>query len=129
MGAKVIHEPFAVINADDFYGKESFYVLADFLKNATGNSNQYCMVGYRLGNTLSESGSVSRGVCVVDPEGYLQNVVERTHIEEKEGKIIYQTETGENVIIDQDTPVSMNMVGIYFGLFQLFNGVLQRIFN
>jgi len=111
MGAKVINEPFAVINADDFYGKESFYVLADFLKNATGNSNQYCMVGYRLGNTLSESGSVSRGVCVVNPEGYLQNVVERTHIEEKEGEIIYLDEAGNEVPVAATTPVSMNMWG------------------
>ena len=71
MGREVIHEPFAVINADDFSGKESFQVLADYLKNAVGKTNEYCMVGYHLGNTLSESGSVSRGVCVVDEKGYL----------------------------------------------------------
>jgi len=111
MGKDVIKEPFAVINADDFYGQESFAILADFLKNMDGKQNEYCMIGYRVGNTLSESGAVSRGVCEVDKNGFLKNVVERTHIEEKEGKIIYQTETGESVIIDQDTPVSMNMWG------------------
>jgi len=87
MGKDVIHEPFAVINADDFYGQESFSILADFLRNAEGKKNEYCMVGYHVGNTLSESGAVSRGVCVVDEKGHLQNVVERTSIEEKGGTI------------------------------------------
>ena len=111
MGKDVIKEPFAVINADDFYGKESFQVLADFLTSVTGKSNEYCMVGYHVGNTLSESGSVSRGVCVVDENGNLLNVVERTHIEEKSGAIIYLDEKGEEVSIPANTPVSMNMWG------------------
>lgn len=111
MGKDVIKEPFAVINADDFYGQESFAVLADFLRSVEGKKNDYCMVGYRVGNTLSESGSVSRGVCVVDENGYLENVVERTHIEEKSGTIIYVDEKGEEVAIPASTPVSMNMWG------------------
>jgi hypothetical protein len=111
MGKDVIKEPFAVINADDFYGQESFAVLADFLRSVEGKKNDYCMVGYRVGNTLSESGSVSRGVCVVDENGYLENVVERTHIEEKSGTIIYVDEKGEEVSIPANTPVSMNMWG------------------
>jgi len=111
MGKDVIKEPFAVINADDFYGQESFQVLADFLRSVTGKQNEYSMVGYHVGNTLSESGSVSRGVCVVDENGYLQNVVERTHIEEKSGAIIYIDEKGEEVAIPASTPVSMNMWG------------------
>lgn len=111
MGKEVIKEPFAVINADDFYGQESFQVLADFLRSVVGKQNEYCMVGYHVGNTLSESGSVSRGVCVVDENGYLQNVVERTHIEEKSGAIIYIDEKGEEVSIPANTPVSMNMWG------------------
>lgn len=111
MGKDVIKEPFAVINADDFYGKESFEVLARFLTEVTGKTNQYCMVGYHVGNTLSESGSVSRGVCVVDENGYLQNVVERTHIEEKGGSIVYLDENNEEVAISAATPVSMNMWG------------------
>lgn len=111
MGKDVIKEPFAVINADDFYGKESFGILADFLNSVAGKQNEYCMVGYRVGNTLSESGAVSRGVCVVDENQLLQNVVERTHIEEKGGSIIYLDEKGEEVAIASTTPVSMNMWG------------------
>jgi len=111
MGKDVIQEPFAVINADDFYGQESFAVLSAFLSDKAGKHNEYCMVGYRVGNTLSESGAVSRGVCEVDEKGFLKNVVERTHIEEKEGEIIYQTDKGENVAIDRNVPVSMNMWG------------------
>jgi hypothetical protein len=111
MGRDVIKEPFAVINADDFYGQESFAILADFLRSVVGKSNEYCMIGYRVGNTLSESGSVSRGVCVVDENNLLKNVVERTHIEEKGGTIIFIDENGEEVSIPAETPVSMNMWG------------------
>ena len=111
MGKDVIKEPFAVINADDFYGQESFAVLADFLRSVVGKKNEYCMIGYRVGNTLSESGSVSRGVCVVDENNYLLNVVERTHIEEKGGTIFYIDEKSEEVILSENTPVSMNMWG------------------
>ncbi len=111
MGKDVIKEPFAVINADDFYGKESFEVLADFLRSVEGKQNEYSMVGYHVGNTLSESGSVSRGICVVDENNYLKTVVERTHIEEKGGKIIYIDEKNEEVSIPANTPVSMNMWG------------------
>jgi hypothetical protein len=111
MGKDAIHEPFAVINADDFYGQESFAILADFLRSVEGKKNEYCMVGYRVGYTLSESGAVSRGVCVVDENQLLKNVVERTHIEEKGGAINYIDEKGEEVAIASTTPVSMNMWG------------------
>jgi choline kinase len=111
MGKDVIKEPFAVINADDFYGQESFAILADFLRSVEGKKNEYCMVGYHVGNTLSESGSVSRGVCVVDENNNLQNVVERTHIEEKGGNIIFIDEKAEEFALAPNTPVSMNMWG------------------
>jgi len=111
MGKDVIHEPFAVINADDFYGQESFAILADFLRKVEGKKNEYCMVGYHVGNTLSESGAVSRGVCVVNEKGHLQNVVERTSIEEKGGTIYYLNEKNEEVTLQPNTPVSMNMWG------------------
>jgi folate-dependent tRNA-U54 methylase TrmFO/GidA len=88
MGKDAIKEPFAVINADDFYGKESYQILADFLKSVDGKKNEYCMVGYRVGNTLSESGAVSRGICGIDENDLLQNVVERTHIEKKNDQIV-----------------------------------------
>ena len=111
MGKGVIFEPFAVINADDFYGKDAFEVMAEFLRGVVGKQNEYCMVGYRVGNTLSESGSVSRGVCVVDEKGNLTNVVERTSIERKGDDIIYIDENGNEVAIGENTPVSMNMWG------------------
>lgn len=111
MGKEVIQEPFAVINADDFYGRESFQVLADCLKQLVGKENEYCMVGYRVGNTLSESGSVARGVCAVDEAGLLTTVVERTHIERLQGKVQYKEEDGTFVAIADNTPVSMNMWG------------------
>ncbi|MCQ2347920.1 MAG: nucleotidyltransferase [Paludibacteraceae bacterium] len=117
MAKDVIKEPFAVINADDFYGKESYEVLADFLKNMEGKQGQYCMVGYRIQNTLSENGSVSRGVCATDANGFLTDVVERTQIEKKNGAIVY-TENGVDTIVPENTPVSMNMWGFtpeYFG--------------
>lgn len=111
MGKDVIKEPFAVINADDFYGRESFSILADSLKELEGKSNEYIMVGYRVGNTLSESGSVARGICEVDSESYLTTVVERTHIERIDGVVKYKDENGEFVSINDNTPVSMNMWG------------------
>ena len=110
MGKDLIHEPFAVINADDFYGKESFQVLADYLKSVEGTEGKYCMVGYRVCNTLSENGSVSRGVCATDANGYLTDVVERTKIENKNGHIVY-TENDVDTELAPNTPVSMNMWG------------------
>ena len=111
MGKNVISEPFAVINADDFYGKESFQILSDFLQSVDGKQNEYCMIGYRVGNTLSESGTVSRGVCVADADGNLENVVERTSIEDKGGAIVFIDENGQEVKLEPNTPVSMNMWG------------------
>ena len=110
MAKGLINEPFAVINADDFYGRESFQVLADYLKSVEGTTGKYCMVGYRVANTLSENGSVSRGVCATDENGYLPDVVERTKIEKVGDKIIY-TEDGVDTEISPNSPVSMNMWG------------------
>ncbi len=111
MAKDLIHEPFMVINADDFYGKESFEVMAKFLLDVNGQEGKYCMAGYRVGNTLSEHGTVSRGVCATDKMGYLTDVVERTAIENKDGHVVYQGEDGNDVEIAFDTPVSMNMWG------------------
>ena len=111
MAKDIIHEPFAVINADDFYGKESFEVLAQFLCGLEGKKNAYCMAGYRVGNTLSENGSVSRGVCKTDANGFLTDVVERTSIERIDGQIVFKDENGALVALEENTPVSMNMWG------------------
>ena len=111
MGKDVIKEPFAVINADDFYGKESFKVLADYLKELDGKENDYCMIGYRVGNTLSESGSVARGVCETNTDGFLTSVVERTQIERIDEEVQYKDENDKWVAVGENTPVSMNMWG------------------
>lgn len=111
MGKDVIKEPFAVINADDFYGRDSFAVLGKALSEMDGKKNDYCMVGYRVGNTLSESGSVARGICGTNEGGYLTTVVERTEIMRVNGPVCYKDEKGEWVAIEDNTPVSMNMWG------------------
>ncbi|MDR2498611.1 MAG: nucleotidyltransferase [Tannerellaceae bacterium] len=113
MGQEAIGEPFAAINADDFYGRYSFETLCAFLKGVgeDGSQNNYAMVGYRIGNTLSESGSVARGICQTDAEGYLTGVVERTDVRRTNEGIIFTDEMGATVTIGEYTPVSMNMWG------------------
>ena len=110
MGKEVINEPFAVINADDFYGYESFKAIADYLSNVEGKGD-YCMVGFRVGNTMSESGTVARGVCV-NEGGMLTGVVERTAIGYNDKhEISFTDENGVEQILDPNTPVSMNLWG------------------
>ena len=102
--------PFAVINADDYYGKHAFQVIFDHLSK-TEDPYGYCMVGYEMGKTVTENGSVARGICVTDDQGYLTEVTERTRIEQYDGGIHF-TEDGENwVDVAADTIVSMNMWG------------------
>ncbi|HBZ33790.1 MAG TPA: nucleotidyltransferase [Bacteroidales bacterium] len=111
MAKDIIKEPFAVINADDFYGHESFEVLAKFLNSVENKSGEYCMIGYRITNTLSESGSVNRGICQMDNDGYLTGVVERIDIEDKGGVIICPDGQGGEITLDPNALVSMNMWG------------------
>jgi dTDP-glucose pyrophosphorylase len=112
MGKDVIKEPFAVINADDFYGKESYQILADWLNKKSTSTNEYCMVGYRVGNTLSESGAVARGICEKDSSNLLTTVVERTHIlRDTDGVIKFKDENGDMFAVEENAPVSMNMWG------------------
>jgi hypothetical protein len=111
MAKDVINEPFCVINADDFYGRKSFEVMSKFLYNVYDKTNQYSMVGFRIQNTLSESGSVARGVSQTDENGYLTEVVERTHIERLDDGIKYRDTNGEWHLIEDNTPVSMNIWG------------------
>ncbi|MDE6578450.1 MAG: nucleotidyltransferase, partial [Muribaculaceae bacterium] len=110
MGKDVINEPFAVINADDYYGVESFRILADFLRSVEGKKDCYCMVGFNIKNTLSENGGVSRGLCHVSENGNLTDVNECHGIQYKDGKLI-QIVDGEEVPFPEDGIVSMNMWG------------------
>ena len=112
MAKDVIKEPFCVINCDDFYNRDSFMVIGNFLSELPDNAkNAYAMVGFRVGNTLSENGTVARGVCSTDENGLLTTVVERTEIMRVDGKVCYKDEQGQWVAIADNTPVSMNMWG------------------
>lgn len=114
-------EPFAVLNADDFYGRSSFQILADHFKKYNNEENVYGIPAYIVGNTLSENGSVSRGVCSA-VNGELTDVVERTHIEKIDGRIIF-VENGNKSELKPDTLVSMNMWGITPGFFNNLEGL------
>lgn len=112
MGRNVIKEPFAIINSDDYYGRNSFELMAQELSNLPeGSKHNYSMLGFKVGNTMSESGSVSRGVCET-VDGYLTGIVERTSIAYDENhNIFFDDEQGHSVQLAPDTPVSMNFWG------------------
>ena len=112
MGKSVINEPFAVINADDFYGRDAFAVMGKWLSELPeGSEGKYSMVGFRVCNTLSENGTVARGVCAKDENEMLTAVVERTEIMRVDGVISYKDENGEWQPVGEETPVSMNFWG------------------
>ena len=110
MAADVINEPFAVINADDFYGRDGYAVIGKYLSELAGSEGKYCMVGYEVSKTLSENGTVSRGVCTVNSEGNLEGMVERTKIERVDGTIVFH-DLGDPQPLEENTPVSMNLFG------------------
>ena len=112
MGKSVINEPFAVINADDFYGRDAFAVMGKWLSELPeGSEGKYSMVGFRVCNTLSENGTVARGVCAKNEAEMLTAVVERTEIMRVDGVISYKDENGEWQPVGEETPVSMNFWG------------------
>ena len=112
MGKDVIKEPFAVINADDFYSRDAFAVMGKWLNELPeGSTGKYSMVGFRICNTLSENGTVARGVCGKNEAGMLTDVVERTEIMRVDGTICYKDENGEWQPVGEETPVSMNFWG------------------
>jgi hypothetical protein len=117
MGAEAVHEPFGVINADDFYGRTSFQVLAQHLQSG---SPDYAMVGFVLKNTLSEFGSVARGLCRTSPDGYLVGVTELTKIERAGAGAKNTDATGKVLPLTGDETVSMNMWGFQPGVFDHF---------
>ena len=111
MGKDVIKEPFAVINADDFYGRDAFEVIAKELSREHDRKGDYCMVGFRVGNTMTENGSVARGVCE-NKDGLLTSVVERTAISYNDKHdIVFTDENGGEQTLAPNTPVSMNLWG------------------
>ncbi len=113
---EAIAEPFAVINADDFYGKEAFEVLGKFLSDGV-QPNLHAMVGYAIQNVLSGNGTVSRGVCEMNDSHQLIGMIERTAIARENGKIVAKGD-GEKLVIQEDTPVSMNFWGFHQAIFK-----------
>lgn len=111
MAKNVVKENFAVINADDFYGREAFAVMVESLNNIDKNSKEFNMIGYVLKNTISEYGFVSRGECQVDENNFLTGLIERTHIEKVNGILKFKDEEGNLVPISEETIVSMNFFG------------------
>ena len=112
MAKDVIKESFCVINCDDFYNRDAFMVIGKFLADLPeGSQGKYAMVGFRVGNTLSENGTVARGICSKNAAGHLTTVVERTEIMRVDGRVSYKDEQGAWVAVDDNTPVSMNMWG------------------
>jgi hypothetical protein len=133
MAAEVIREPFLVINGDDFYGKESFRIAADWCRAHENTTGQYCIVGFELENTLSENGSVSRGICSYDGEGRLQDVTEHLEIaREQDGKVYGNNSVSgqAHVQLDAKALCSMNMWGFTPDYFtksaEIFKGFLQE---
>lgn len=119
----VVDGPFAVINADDYYGKEAFQIIYDFLTSHQDNEKyQYTMVGYYLKNTLTENGHVARGVCTANAEGKLTGITERTRIEKHADGPAYTEDDGKTwTKLPEDTIVSMNMWGFTSGILQELN--------
>ena len=134
MGADVIREPFAVINADDFYGRNAFEVMAaDLMRDRNGKKGDYSMVGFRVGNTMTDNGSVARGVCQTK-DGLLTSVVERTAISyDDKHNIVFTDENDKVQTLEPNTPVSMNFWGFtpdYFDFSQReFVKFLKRDIN
>lgn len=120
---EAINEPFAVINADDFYGRDAFQKAADFLTSGV-TEKKYCIIGYELSKTLSENGTVSRGVCQVDQNNNLMAIHERTKIYPEEG-IIYYEENALRTVLPPATSVSMNFWGFDPNVFDF----IQKLFK
>lgn len=124
---KILTEPFAVINGDDYYGKDAFKVMSGFLSKLNAEDvRSQSMVGYSISNTLSEFGAVSRGICSVDGNMVLTGVVERTHIERKAGNIIFLDENSKEVGLAGNEIVSMNFWGFTPAVLPHFNDLFRR---
>lgn len=130
-----IDGPFVVINADDYYGCHAFQMAYDFLSSAVDTDTyQFMMVGYQLENTLTENGSVARGICVTDENGYLKKINERTHIEKRGDETVYTEDEGKTwTVIEPGSTVSMNMWGFSAGILEelkeRFETFLQKNFR
>lgn len=125
MAKDAVTENFAVINADDFYGREAFVGTAEVLNKTDKNSTNFNVMGYVLKNTISDYGFVSRGECTVNDQGYLTGVTERTHIEKVNGDLMFKNEEGELKPISEETIVSMNFFGFTPKYFEISESMFE----
>ena len=127
----VVNGPFAVINADDYYGRSAFQTLYDFLTTHQDDEKyRYAMVGYELGNTLTENGSVARGCCVTDENGFLKTIAERTKIVKTADGAAYTEDDGATYVpLPLDTPVSMNMWGFSASILDELESAVNSFFE
>ena len=132
---ELVREPFVVINADDYYGKEAFRKLRSYLLDTAGQKGlNFCMAGFVLKNTLSENGGVTRGLCQVDGGGFLTRVTEtrnivKTRTGESIGAAVLQPETGERSTVDENAYASMNMWGLTPEFLELLEPGFQRFLS
>ncbi len=127
--SEVIKEPFVVINADDFYGAESYKLACNFLGTLGNSENHFALIGFKLKNTMSEYGTVSRGICSVDEEGYLKSVVERTEIKIENNKIVYKDDNDIWKNLSGDEVVSMNMFAFTPNVFEMIKPHFSDFLN
>lgn len=130
VAATKIKENFAVINADDFYGHESYMKMSVHLSStAAVKENEYAMIGYDLENTLSDHGAVSRGICKENENGYLESVTERTRIQRTQGRIAYHEANGNLVFMENNVVVSMNFWGFTTSIFLQLDKLLRKFLD
>ncbi len=128
MAKDVIHEPFAAINADDFYGAEAYKVIADFLTHSV-TPDKFAMVGYRLSNTLSEFGSVSRGICIIDSNNLLTQITETHKIRQEESRTLCESDDQRTVELTGKETVSMNFWGFHPSIFDSIESQFVEFLN
>lgn len=125
VAASKVNEPFAVINADDFYGNRSFRLIADFLKDKS-NEQKCGLVGYKVDNTLSAHGAVTRGICKIDSEGFLESITEHHHIIKTEKGIVSLEEFNRETLLKEDDIASMNLFGFSPSVFPYFESQFEE---
>ncbi len=127
MAHEKVNEAFAIVNADDFYGRESLIKMHDHLCNLDNDHLNACMVGFRLKNTLSDHGHVSRGICEISASQHLNGIVERTHIlKNEDNNTVYYLEDGREIKLTGEEIVSMNLMGFTSPVFEIMNSLFAQ---
>ena len=129
MTKPLINEPFVVVNADDFYGREAFQTIFKHLKNLDNSAHNACIIGYELQKTLSKYGKVARGICQMNHQHFLQNITERTDIYREDDSNIYYKENNKKHLLTGKESVSMNLIGFSSSVFELMEKQFMEFFE